>query len=94
LKRRRDRVHKRRYRETGLGKEQRRRESEKRREKIGWADYMRFWRKAEPKERARRERERARRYYHAHRDEILAGRRRQKAQKRSAEKSSPEAKSH
>lgn len=94
MKRRRDRIHKRRYRETGLGKEQRKKESSKRREAIGWDAYMRAWRKVEPKERARRERERARRYYHAHRDEILAGRRRQKAEKRSANKSSSEAKSH
>jgi len=94
LKRQRDRVHKQRYRDTGLGKEQRRRESEKRREAVGWDAYMRAWRKAEPEERARCERDRARRYYDAHREEILAKRRRQRAEKQSANKSSREACSH
>jgi hypothetical protein len=79
LKRQRDRRHKQRYRETGLGKEQRKRENQTQRERLGWNDYMRFWRKAEPKERSHQERERARRYYQAHRDEILAKRRQQRA---------------
>jgi len=85
LKRRRNRQHKQLYRQTGLGKEQRRRENETQRDRLGWNDYMRFWRKATPEIRARQERERARRYYQAHRDQILAKRRQRRAAKRNAQ---------
>lgn len=85
-KRDRDREHKRLYRDTGLGHEQRRRESEKRREQLGWAEYMRYWRKAEPDERAGQERQRQRRYYAKHRDEIVAKRRAQRAARRALRK--------
>ena len=83
-KRDRDRGHKKLYRDTGLGREQRRRESAKRRDVIGWARYMRFWRKAEPERRARQERARARLYYERHRETILAKRRAQRAAARPA----------
>jgi hypothetical protein len=94
LKRRRDRFHKQRYRETGLGKEQRRKEERRRRDKVGWKDYMRFWRKAEPKQRSRQERERAKRYYQAHRDGILAKRRKQRTLKNDLQICPSEACSH
>lgn len=81
-KRERDRLHKKRYRETGLGQQQRRRENRRTRERVGWAPYMRYWRKAEPATRAAQERERARRYYRTHREEILQKRRERRAQKR------------
>ena len=77
-KRERDRIHKQRYRETGLGREQRRRESAKRREHLGWADYMRYWRKADARRTARQERDRAQRYYQQHREQILRKRREQR----------------
>lgn len=93
-KRARDRHHKQRYRETGLGKEQRRRENEASRTRIGWNAYMRFWRKAKPKERARRERERARRYYLQHRAEILRKRRLKRAAPQSARTGVEQACSH
>lgn len=76
-KRERDREHKRLYRETGLGREQRKRENRKLRECLGWAEYMRFWRKADPVCRARQERKRAQRYYAKHRERIREKRRQQ-----------------
>lgn len=88
-KRERDRLHKQRYRETGLGGEQRRRESGRRRERIGWAEYMRFWRKADGARTARQDREAAQRYYEHHREEILVKRR----TKRAARKASARARS-
>lgn len=94
LKRQRDRLHKQRYRDIGLGKEQRKRESKKRREVIGWDAYMRVWRKAELKERSRKERERSRRYYQAHRDEILAKLRQKRSANREARKPSATTCSH
>ena len=75
-KQERDREHKQRYRDTGLGREQRKRDNQRTRGRLGWNDYMRFWRKAEPKVRAKQERARARRYYEKHRADILEKRRR------------------
>ena len=94
LKHRRDRVHKQRYRETGLGQEQRKRENKTYRERVGWNEYMRFWRKAEPKKRARKERERARRYYKKHKAEILQKRCAQHVSKTCAQKGAGGACSH
>jgi len=59
------------------------------RERLGWADYMRYWRKAKPEERAAQERERAHSYYERHREAILEKRRRQRA----ARKALPKARS-
>lgn len=74
-KRRRDKKYKRQYRETALGAEQRKRESEKRRDKLGWANYMRRWRQADPEVRAQQARRQARQYYQKHRVGILTKRR-------------------
>jgi hypothetical protein len=90
VKRARDRRHKQRYRETGLGREQRKRESGRRRERLDWARYMSYWRKAEPEKRARQERARARRHYLKHREQIL----RQRHAERAARKRAREARSH
>ncbi len=78
-KRQRDRKHKRSYRETGLGREQRRRESEQRCRRIGWAEYMRYWRKSDAARATQLNRAALRRYYARHRDEILRKRRQQQA---------------
>lgn len=72
-------MHKKEYRATGLGREQRKRESRKRREHVGWAEYMRFWRKADPRRAARLNRVACRRYYQQHRDELLEKRRLKRA---------------
>lgn len=77
-KRRRDREHKKRYRDTGLGAEQRRRESTKRRNKADWARYMRAWREADPERRAKQARQQARQYYEKHRAQLLRKRRAQR----------------
>jgi hypothetical protein len=50
-------------------------ENETTRERLGWTEYMRFWRKANPARRAAQERARAKRYYRRHRVAILAKRR-------------------
>jgi len=71
LKRKRDRLHKKLYRATGLGKEQRKREVQKKIPDKNHTTYMRYWRKADPKKRARQERLRSRRYYEKHKAEIL-----------------------
>jgi hypothetical protein len=89
-KRERDRQHKQAYRDTGLGREQRKRENRRTRDRLGWTDYMRFWRKADSYKTAARERARARRYYEAHRAEICARRR----ARRVAEKPAEKARSH
>lgn len=89
-KRERDREHKRLYRDTGLGQEQRKRESQKRRERVGWAQYMRYWRRAEPDRRLAQERKRAQRYYERHRDAMVTKRRQQRA----ARKVAAQARSH
>ena len=94
LKRQRDKIHKERYRETGLGKEQRKRESRKCRESIGWNAYMRAWRKAKPEERSRQERERAKRYHLKHRPKILERRRQKRAAAKCAENGPKGAWSH
>ena len=78
-KRKRDRKHKKDYRATGLGREQRRRESKKRREKLEWATYMRSWRKADIETRAEQARKQARQYYEKHRARILRKRQEDKA---------------
>jgi hypothetical protein len=83
-KRERDRRHKQRYRETGLGKEQRRRESTTRRGRVGWAEYMRFYRKADPKRAAALNRDKCQRYYEQHREAILARRRQQRAARKAS----------
>ncbi len=81
-KRERNRRHKRRYRETGLGREQRKRENRRARERLGWAEYMRFWRKANPRRTAKRNRAKCERYYEQHREKILRQRREQRAVRR------------
>ncbi len=85
-KRAHDRAHKQLYRETGLGKEQRKRESQKRRERLGWADYMRYWRKADAVRSVRIDREAARRYYERHREAIVQKRRQQRAARKALQK--------
>lgn len=94
MKRQRDRTHKQRYRETGLGREQRKRENETYRERVGWNEYMRFWRKADPKKRARKERERSRRYYQKHKAEIRQKQCARRASKTRAQKGAGGACSH
>lgn len=94
LKRQRDKIHKQRYRETGLGKEQRRRDNQVQRERLGWNAYMRVWRKAEAKKRSRQERERARCYYQNHRDQTLDKRRQKRAESKDVQKPSSETCSH
>lgn len=89
-KRERDRRHKKAYRDTGLGREQRKRENQRTREQLGWSDYMRFWRKSDPYRTAAHERARAKRYYEAHRAAICAKRRAQRA----AQQRAAEARSH
>lgn len=89
-KRERDRIHKQRYRETGLGREQRRRENERYRDQVGWTEYMRYWRKADSGRRAGQERKRAERYYERHREPILQKRR----ETRVAQKAAKKARSH
>lgn len=74
------------YREKPCGKEQRQRENERLRERLGWAEYMRFWRKADSWRVAAQERARAKKYYHCHRTEILAKRRAQRAASKVAQK--------
>ncbi len=59
-------------------------ENEATRERLGWDEYMRFWRKAKPERRAAQERARAKRYYEAHRAEILAKRHRERAAHKAA----------
>jgi hypothetical protein len=76
-KRERDCEHKRLYRDTGLGREQRRRENQRLRERLGWTEYMRYWRKADPVRTARQERKRAHRYYQKHGVRIREKRRQQ-----------------
>jgi hypothetical protein len=84
-KRERDRQHKKHYRATGLGREQRRRENTRLRRKLGWAEYIRFSRRAKPFKAAARERARSRRYYQRHREQILAKRRAQRAARKAAQ---------
>jgi hypothetical protein len=70
-KRERDRLHKKAYRATGLGREQRKRENERTRDRLGWTEFMRFWRKADAVRAARLDRNAAQRYYERHRDQIV-----------------------
>lgn len=74
-KAKRDREHKRRYRETGLGAEQRRRESQERRTHLDWPRRMQAWRKTNLERSRQIDREAAGRYYRAHRTKILERRR-------------------
>jgi len=87
-KRERDREHKRLYRDTGLGREQRKRENRKLRDRLGWTEYMRYWRKADPRRAARQERKRAQHYYEKHRERILEKRRQQYAARKRLRKAS------
>jgi len=80
-----DRQYKQDYRAKPVGKEQRRLENQRLRERLGWAEYMRYWRRAEPALRAPQERARAKKYYGAHRAEILAKRRAQRAARKAAQ---------
>jgi hypothetical protein len=81
-KRERDREHKKRYRDNGLGQEQRKRENARTRERLGWAEYMRYWRKANPRQRSKVNRAKCQLYYEQHREEILRKRREQRAAKK------------
>lgn len=81
-----DRQYKQDYRAKPCGKEQRQRESCKRRARLGWSEYMRFWRKADSWRVAAQERARAKKYYHCHRATILAKRRAQRAATKAAQK--------
>jgi len=94
LKRQRDKIHKKRYRLTAPGKEQRKRENKKQRQRIGWNEYMRFWRKAEPEKRLRQERERSSRYYQRHRQKILLELHQRRAQKSKAKNALQKSCSH
>jgi len=84
VKREYDRQYKQDYRAKPAGKEQRQRESHKRRARLGWSDYMRYWRKADSWRVAAQERARAKRYYARHRAQILAKRRAQRAARKAA----------
>ena len=81
-----DRQYKRDYRAKPCGKAQRQHENQRQRDRLGWAEYMRFWRKADPWRVAAQERARAKRYYRAHRAKILAKRRAQRAARKAAQK--------
>ena len=85
VKREYDRQYKQDYRAKPAGKEQRQRESHKRRARLGWSDYMRYWRKADSWRVAAQERARAKRYYARHRAQILAKRRAQRAARKAAQ---------
>ena len=80
-----DRQYKRDYRAKPCGKEQRQRESRKRRARLDWSEYIRYWRKADSWRVAAQERARARSYYQRHRAEILAKRRAQRAARKAAQ---------
>ncbi len=67
----RDREHKKAYRGTGLGQEQRRRENRQQRERLGWPRYMSYVRKKHPEKTAALDQAAARRYYEQHREKIL-----------------------
>lgn len=75
----RDRQYQREARRTAEDRAAKRVENETTRERLGWSEYMRFWRKAKPELRAAQERARAKRYYRRHRAAILAKRRRARA---------------
>jgi hypothetical protein len=81
LKRLRDKLHKQRYRETGLGQDQRGREYGRRGQNEPRAEYMRFWRKADSYRRNAQERARAKRYYQKYKARILEKRRQKRAKK-------------
>ena len=81
----RDREHTKRYRETGLGREQRRRDNDRQRQRLDWRRYKRFWRNSDPGKTRRNERARAQRYYERHREQLLAKRRLQRATNRPSE---------
>ncbi len=81
-----DRQYKQDYREKPCGKAQRQRENQRLRECLGWAEYMRYWRKADSWRVAAQERARAKRYYQRHRAKILAKRRAQRAARKAAQK--------
>jgi hypothetical protein len=82
LKRLRDKLHKQRYRETGLGQEQKKRENRATRKRLDWRRYKRFWRKADPYRRNAQERARAKRYYQKNKARILEKLRQKRAQKK------------
>lgn len=69
LKRKRDREHKRNYRDTGLGRAQREQEARVRR--VPQRHYMRGWRGRNRQRAHRLDREAAARYYERHREEVL-----------------------
>jgi hypothetical protein len=75
----RDRQYQREARRDPEGRAAKRVENETTRERLGWTEYMRFWRKAKPELRAAQECARAKRYYRRHRAAILAKRRRARA---------------
>jgi hypothetical protein len=80
-----DRQYKQEYRAKPCGKEQRQRENQRLRERLGWTEYMRYWRKADSWRVAAQERARAKRYYARHRAAILAKRRAQRAARKAAQ---------
>jgi hypothetical protein len=75
----RDRQYQREARRDPEGRAAKRADNAATRERLGWTEYMRFWRKAKPERRAAQERARAKRYYRRHRAAILAKRRRARA---------------
>jgi hypothetical protein len=83
----RDRQYQREARRTTEGRTAKRVENEATRDGLGWAEYLRFWRKAHPEDVAELNRRAARRYYHKHRAQILAQRR----LARSCKKAAPDA---
>lgn len=85
-----DRPYKQDYRDKPSGKAQRQRENQRLRERLGWTEYMRYWRKADSWRVAAQERARSKSYYYRHRAQILAKRRAQRA----ARKAAPTACSH
>jgi len=80
-KRLRDKFHKQRYRESGLGQEQKKRENRSTRQRLDWRRYKRFWRKADSYRHNAQERARAKRYYQKNKARILEKRRQKRAEK-------------
>jgi hypothetical protein len=83
-KRDRDRQYQREARRTTEGRAAKRVENEATRECLGWAEYLRFWRKAHAEDVAELNRRAARRYYLQHRAQILAKRRLERSRKKAA----------
>jgi len=55
---------------------------------VDWARYIRFWRKADPHRRLALERERARRYYHLHAEQIRAKAKLRRARRKALDQAS------